>query len=442
MFERKQKDVTCDAKTSKWTNQSIGYILLLITVFVNVTFPKAGVKLGGIPLTVGNVFLLLTIVFWVIYVVRSKGFYFNKAEVFVICSIVYWAVRFLLVFVWGEIPFGELVGFVVPTVIYPFMFIVFNKYVTEQSQIDKIIKLLFWGSVIVCIFGFLQAIFGIERFSIPGLTVNLSDYLGSENWYAEKYNGVQEGVDYAKTVSTYQNGNLLGVNIILFGPMICESIENKFKRLAYLLVFAMFCVLTGSKTCWVGILLYLIIKGAPLLNKKIAKRDSAILAGFIALALPIAAIIFLSMFPQIAERFKDSFTLKNIDDLSGRSDSMNGLIDYFKYCTEWIIIGPYGLTQYWGSSYEMTYFCILMIGGLCGIFAFVVPVMYVVIQKLFRYRKTNRIIKGVVDGVIVYMIIAYVEGALWLPPTAINLWMVLAVGYKSAEFMKNKAVTE
>ena len=69
----------------------------------------------------------------------------------------------------------------VPLVIYPFTFIVMNYFITEQKQIDFIIRMLLWGTVIVFVFGFLQAAFGIEKFSIPGLTVNYTDYLCTYN---------------------------------------------------------------------------------------------------------------------------------------------------------------------------------------------------------------------------------------------------------------------
>ena len=416
----------------------LGYVLLLITVFVNVAFPKAGIKLGGIPLTVGNVFLILTILVWITYVLYRKGFRFSKAEVLVVVSCMYWASRLLIAVCGGRIAFGEWAGYFVPTVVYPFTFLVFNYFIIDKKQLDLICKMLFWASIIVYVFGFLQAIFGIDRFSIPGLTVNLTDYLSSDNWYAEKYNGVQEGVDYAKTVSTYQNGNLLGVNIMLFGPLVYENIQDSRKRHFYLLIFAMFCLLTGSKTCWVGLFIYLCFKGAPILNKKVTKRKTIMLIGLVMLLLPVAAVIFFSMFPQVIQRFQDSFTLKNIDDLSGRSDSMNALIDFFVHKTEWLLVGPYGLTKYWGSSYEMTYFCMLMIGGLFGVFAFVVPIFYVLFKYIFRYRKENKVLVGIFDGVLVYMIMAYVEGAFWLPPTAINIWMVLALGYNYVRFIKQK----
>lgn len=414
----------------------VSYVLLLITVFINVTFPKAGIKLGGIPLTVGNVFLLLTIMMWFFYVLWRRCFIFSKAERLVVIGCLYWLIRFLLTMVGGRAGLSDWVGFFVPLVVYPFTFLVFNFFITEQRQIDLILRMLMWGTIIVFIFGFLQAAFGIERFSIPGLTVNYTDYISSTNWYAEKYNGVQDGVTYSKTVSTYQNGNLLGVNILLFCPMIYESIKKKVWQRVYMLVFVLFCILTGSKTCWVGIFLYLFIKSVVIINRKWADGRKVQFACLIIAVIPVIAAIFLNMFPQILERFKDSFTLKNINDLSGRSESMSQLIDYFVNKTEWILIGPYGLTSYWGSSYEMAYFCILMIGGIAGLVAFLGPIIYILVKYIGKHIKDSKVLKGVCHGLVVYIIIAFVEGALWLPPTAVNLWMVLALGYKMSLFME------
>ncbi len=420
----------------KSTFYKVCCVLLFIMIFINVTFPKAGIKLGGIPLTVGNVFLLAAIMMWLFYVLWRRCFIFSSAERLVILGCIYWLIRFMLTMIVGRAGVSDWVGFFVPLVVYPFTFIVINYFITEQKQIDRIIHMLMWGTIIVFIFGFLQAAFGIEKFSIPGLTVNYTDYISSTNWYAEKYNGVQEGVTYSKTVSTYQNGNLLGVNILLFCPMIFESIKNKTWRNIYMLVFVLFCILTGSKTCWVGIIIYLLIKGAVVVNRKWADGRKVQFACLVIAVLPMIAAIFLGMFPQIGDRFRDSFTFKNINDLSGRSESMNRLINYFMIKTEWILIGPYGLTAYWGSSYEMAYFCILMIGGVAGLIAFLGPIIYILVKYIGKHIKESKILKGMLHGVVVYIIIAFVEGALWLPPTAINLWMVLALGYKMSLFME------
>lgn len=153
----------------------------------------------------------------------------------------------------GRVGLSDWVGFFVPLVIYPFTFIVMNYFITEQKQIDFIIRMLLWGTVIVFVLAFAGCIRD-RKILYSGTYRKLHRLYFSTNWYAEKYNGVQEGVTYSKTVSTYQNGNLLGVNILLFCPMIYESIENKTWRNIYMLVFILFCILTGSKTCWVEFL--------------------------------------------------------------------------------------------------------------------------------------------------------------------------------------------
>lgn len=56
----------------------VSCVLLFIMVFINVTFPKAGIKLGGIPLTVGNVFLMLTIMMWFFTLSGRDALYFPQ----------------------------------------------------------------------------------------------------------------------------------------------------------------------------------------------------------------------------------------------------------------------------------------------------------------------------------------------------------------------------
>ena len=58
--------------------------LFLYTIIVNVLIPKAGIKLAGIPITLGNILLLLSIMRYLITV-----FYTNKLKVRMIDIIVF-----------------------------------------------------------------------------------------------------------------------------------------------------------------------------------------------------------------------------------------------------------------------------------------------------------------------------------------------------------------
>ena len=77
-----------------------------------------------------------------------------------------------------------------------------------------------------------------------------------------------------------------------------------------------------------------------------------------------------------------------------------------------------------------------MIGGIAGLVAFLGPIIYILVKYIGKHIKDSKVLKGVCHGLVVYIIIAFVEGALWLPPTAVNLWMVLALGYKMSLFME------
>ena len=63
-----------------------------------------------------------------------------------------------------------------------------------------------FGFFFISIYALLQYILGIEKVCIPGITVNLSDYIkyGSK-WYLQKNNN-NAGVG-TKIISTFQNGN-------------------------------------------------------------------------------------------------------------------------------------------------------------------------------------------------------------------------------------------
>ena len=70
--------------------------LLLITVFFNIWFPKAGIKLAGIPLTVGNVFLAITFICWLLKKLKNKIIRIHKISYLVGILMIYSIVRYIV----------------------------------------------------------------------------------------------------------------------------------------------------------------------------------------------------------------------------------------------------------------------------------------------------------------------------------------------------------
>ena len=89
-----------------------------------------------------------------------------------------------------------------------------------------------------------------------------------------------------------------------------------------------------------------------------------------------------------------------------------------------VIFGGLGY-NYSGGAYEMTLFCIFVLGGIVGVIFFILPI--IPIYKHTFYHKNNTIIKGINYSLTLYFIASISEGGYWLTPTALNLWMILAM---------------
>ena len=107
-------------------------------------------------------------------------------------------------------------------------------------------KIIVYGFWFICLYSLLQYVIGINKCAIPGLTVNLSDYQQyGEYWYMTKSNGTQ--LDEVKIVSTYQNGNLFGIGVLIIYPLVYnyyKKIKNKRLENLSLILFVLCTFLT------------------------------------------------------------------------------------------------------------------------------------------------------------------------------------------------------
>ena len=194
------------------------FTLLLITIFWNIWFPKAGIKLNGIPITVGNVFFAITFFVWIINKIKIGKIKSYKISAILIFEILYCILKYTIIYA----RIGTIIPsltFIIPLIIYPIMFFVAVDMIDSKEKIDKILKIIIYGFFFLCFYAILQYIIGIDKCDIPGLTVNLSDYkeMGTL-WFMKKANGTDQA--NAKIVSTYQNGNLFGINLIFIYPLV------------------------------------------------------------------------------------------------------------------------------------------------------------------------------------------------------------------------------
>ncbi len=406
----------------KKTKEKNGFLfnLLLITIFFNIWFPKAGIKISGIPLTAGNVFLAITFLFWILKKGKNRYIRINKISYLLIALMSYSLIKFLLI---GG--FVDNIGYIIPLVVYPLIFIIAYDIIDTNEKFQKIIQVICFGFFFICIYALLQYIFGIEKVCIPGLTVNLTDYRTyGAKWYLQKNNNNSSGIG-TKIISTFQNGNLYGVNVLLIYPIVYEYLKNKNKNFLMYISLALFviCVfLSLSRSCWLGIILFMLF-GIFLKSEK--NKNSLCRKVIIILMCLILVGVSFKYFPSIATRFS-SMDKSSIMSMSGRTEGLNEVLNNFsqyKHIFIWFI-GSNGFIENIGLAYEMTPLAMLVQIGLIGILLF-----YGILYKIWKQMNPKNWLQNAIKlSIFIWTIVGCIEGAFWLPPTALNIFLILALG--------------
>lgn len=407
--------------------------MLLLTIFFSIWFPKAGIKLGGIPLTVSNVLFGLTFILWFFKKLRSSKVKVSSLGYLLIVIIAYCIFKYIIAYAGGK-GFIESIGYIIPLIIYPLIFFVVFDEVENKRQVDQIVKIIVYGFWFICLYSLLQYVIGINKCAIPGLTVNLSDYQQyGEYWYMTKANGTQ--LDEVKIVSTYQNGNLFGIGILLIYPLVYnyyKKIKNKKLENISLILFILCTFLTLSRACWLGIAVFLAIEVIFKKNKNLKDILKKILIIIMAL---VAVLLMFKYVPQISNRLLNT-SLEDWISMSGRTE---GLIEVFK--SVWdsgsiigLIIGPYGVSQYSGLAYEMFPLSVFVQLGIIG-----VALIYTIFIKSTRVLRKFDAVEGAIRlALIIWLIVGVIECGYWLPPAALNIFTLIGLGYANRKTSRNE----
>lgn len=402
---------------------SIFFKILLITVFFNIWFPKAGIKVSGIPLTVGNILFAVLFILW-IWKKMKTPMKINKASFIILFGILYFFVRLFISYINGY-SIENIIGFFIPLVIYPLIYFIIVDSVDNANKVEKILKIIINGFFFLCIYGIFQYIFGIDKVAIPGLTVNLTDYneLG-KYWFLEKSNGVD--VASAKIVGTYQNGNLFGISLLLIFPLVYNYFIQKNKNIKSIISLILFIVtvfLTLSRACWLGIFLFIFIE---ILVKKAKTGKSILLKIFLIFGCIFGIIFIFKYMPSIANRFFDTEPSDWIS-MSGRTDGIKDIFYSVGISNKFLpyLFGPQGLIPYYGLAYEMLFLSLFAQSGFFGI----IMLYSVFLGAIHDFNCKSYISKAIRTALIIWLIVGLIECGYWLPPAALNIFLLIGLGY-------------
>ena len=402
--------------TINTTNKkSLLYKFTLLLIFLNIWFPKAGFKISGIPITISNLVFFFVFILWVITKLKNKTKISKKITIAISLSIIYFFAKYFLIF-YRSNSLVEYVTYIIPLIIYPLSFFIIFDQIDTKEKINDVTKIIYYGFIMICIYSLIQFLFGIEKTAIPGLTVNLTDYntMGS-TWFMQKSNGTD--MANSKIVSTYQNGNLLGINLLLLYPMIYMLLKKDNKNKQLIISF-----LTLSRTCWLGIVLFLFF-GIMLENdktKKSFKRKVIIL-----LFCFLSILFVFNYMPSVSNRLFNTHSSDWLK-MSGRTEGLNNVIRTVHDSNSVLayFIGPEGIVSYSGLAYEMFPLAVFAQSGIIGLLL----IYSVFIIALKKIKKNNPISKGIKLALIIWLIIGCIECGYWLPPTAMNIFILIALG--------------
>lgn len=383
----------------KLNNERLREILFFLAVLLLVILPKGGFKVAGIPLTWGYLYLGFLLILCTVVIASKFRFTVNSKHfmcfVATIPFVVYFSLHLLIFGYEGSI--GNFIAFYISFVFLPFLFyIVLGNFLTKIDI--NYIETLISNSV------FLVALYGIFLFiykqytghflEIPYITVNAGD-LGE--LAGSKFN--RRG-SLSKLISTYNNGNIFGVCILMLFPVFYRRTTSKFK--IFVVVLAL--ILTLSRTVWIGLIFYFLI----IYRNKLQQLAKVYLAGTVLLLL-IGSFLMTKYFQYGS---LEGFILDS--NLGGRILQIRKVNEITLFGN-----GPYKIIE------EIVYLSIFRQFGIVGLLLFCVS-FFAPVYIFFQTKNNNQVY---LLGILTYLFICFSDGCMLLIPTLVFFYFISTMAF-------------
>lgn len=220
-------------------------IMVLLWLFLLV-LPKGGFKLAGIPITWG--YLLLGALSVLIPLARRQ-FWIHKSRLMsFLCLVPFQMVSLSHFALNGYAHKGAAISFLINFFLFPYIFFILMSPDFEALDLDDFFRLFKKGIFYVSAYGIFLFIFKQTTgkfIEIPFLTTNWSD-LGT---LEEKH--IDRGFAF-KLISTYNNGNLYGICLLIFLPLYSYLEKSPWRKA----IVKLSLFLTLSRTIWIGLVFH------------------------------------------------------------------------------------------------------------------------------------------------------------------------------------------
>ncbi len=385
------------------------FLTWFLVVFL-VLFPKGGIKLAGIPFTWGYVAIGVTAPILLIVRLTQMSLTLPMRLVAALAMLI----PFQSLFIYSGVANGvtELqysIGNVISFFFFPLVFLC--VYPPFLSYIDgrRLSQYFRWCIFLAAVWGlllfFVKPVLG-HFIEIPYLTVNAADYgqLEATKHIARGY--------YGKLISTYNNGNLYGVATLILLPLY-QVLERSWWRKAVVLAALL---LTLARSVWAGLVIAEALPLAVLLLRQaetfpvvyLGKALKSVLALILTIGLVFVALLF-----------NAGAGLNFLFDptAGGRTSELLG----FQSAG---LVPERGLSGF----YEVAYSAAAVNYGWLGFCAFslimVSPLLLLLVDPSALRSPTRR---AALHGLVLYSIIAWVDGAIQLIPVMAFYWFTYMI---------------
>jgi len=382
----------------------ISSILLFICCLFLLLFPKGGVKIGGVPLTWG--YLSLGFLGLVLLFKKSFTVYPKKIIAFLFCT-PFQIICVLISSLNGVEATGFFISLLVSFFFLPFLFFILLSEAIEEIQWEFFVKIFKFGMIFIATYGILLFFINVvtgSSIEIPFLTTNYHD-LG------EMGNKCNNRYFISKLSSTYNNGNLYGISLLMLLPLY-NLLESSFLKRG-IIKFSL--VLTFSRTVWIGLIISELLY-AFFVKKKIKFKLLLSLT-----LIGISLILLKTLFGIKSEFFLDSSLGGRINQLR----EINNNIHLFSSKPFFDIL-------------EIVYLSILSQFGLIGLLAFALTMTSSLCIYMITCAKfaANR---AIFSGLVTYLIIAFSDGALLYIPVMAFYWFLSSLLLNRKTWSEKKA---
>ena len=251
-------------------------------IFITTALPKAGAQVAGLPLTL-NLLLTAYVILrhpnqTLLMMQRFRGLAVAYGTLFV------FGVLSMLMAVAQEMDAFRLSQMII-VVGSPLAGIAATRITSKRFS-----QIIICSLIIVNVYGLVQYFAGIEDTSVAGLTYTLGQNI-SDKPIGLKTDGTAE-----KIISTYQNGNSLGIfNALGISFMLTSAQSSRFWRIGQYFALGLGLVgimLSGSRSIQIPFLLFLIILLVQFIKQLPSRRRGMTLSvGGVILALGIAYLL-------------------------------------------------------------------------------------------------------------------------------------------------------